>query len=67
MKLILENKTKLPDHIAYTACMQVVEAGYTSRDNTQYAIGSTFEYDGIQYTIWSDKNKSSDKLTIVEL
>ena len=66
MKLILENKTKLPDHVAYTAAMQVVEAGYTSRDNTQYAIGSTFEYYGKPYVIWSDKNKSSDKLTIQE-
>lgn len=63
-KLIITNKSDLPMHRCLEICAQVVSYGRISADGKQYCYASRFYVDGINYMVYSNLNKGSDRFTI---
>lgn len=62
-KLIIENRSSVSMEEALLGCREVIKGGRVSNNNTQYCYGMTFTLPPI--AIFSDLNKKSDKLTVV--
>lgn len=66
-KLIIDNKTDLSEKESLELVYEVVKMGKISKNNTMFCYGSTIFKNGIEYGIWSNKNRRSDKFTITRI
>ena len=57
MKIIFNNKTELKEHVAFGACMELIEADY-------YPPLSLFSYGDEKYAIFTKANKSSITMNV---
>ena len=64
-KLILVNKTDLPTDVFLRLVGMVVDGGRISNDGKQYCYLTIFKVEGVEYSVYSDLNKKSDKFTLV--
>ncbi len=63
-KLIINNLTDFPMEQVLGWAAEVIKIGRISRDKTQYCYAVSIPYLSYSINIFSDLNKSSDKLTI---
>lgn len=63
-KLIIVNHTDLPMESVLSLAQRVVKLGRISNDAKQYCYCTIIRENGAEYSILSDLNTKSDKLTI---
>lgn len=63
-KVIINNKSDLPDWQAVRMCHTVMKKGRISNEEKQYCYTSYFRVDGKLYIVKSGLNKKSDKFII---
>lgn len=62
MNIILKNESELADSVAYSACMELIEAN----DGEDYRPISRFKVNEVVYIIWITKNKDSFTFKVVK-
>ena len=63
-RIIINNRSELPDTKALEIVLKVMEAGRISNDGKQYCYLSTSYVDGVQYDVATDLRKGSDSFTV---
>lgn len=63
-RIIINNKSDLPDTTALEIVLKVIQAGRISNEGKQYCYLSTSYVNGIQYDCASDLRKGSDSFVI---
>jgi len=61
-KLIIENRTDMPDLEAMWYVMEVMRDGRVSDDGKQYCYATVWKLSGI--VVWTDLNKKSDRFVV---
>ena len=64
-KLIINNQSDLDDLDALRLIELVVSEGRISNNGKQYCYATIVKVGGIEYAVYTDLNKTSDKFTIV--
>ena len=68
-KLIIENRSSHSDEVAAVACLEVIKQGKISGKEgaKQYCYATSMSFvDGSRLLVYATKNKSSDKLTVID-
>lgn len=61
-RIIIENRTNIPDHNVLSYIEQVIKLGRISTNNRQYCHIAKFRNSNI--VVWTDLNKQSDRFVI---
>lgn len=61
-KLIIENRTDMPDIEALWYVTEVMREGRISNDGEQYCYATTFNNRSV--VVWTDLNKKSDRFVV---
>ncbi len=64
-KIIIQNESDLEMTDAISLSLNVVKMGRISNDGKQYCYCSTFTVSDKGYAVYSDLNKDSDRLVVV--
>ena len=63
-KLIIDNRTELTDLEAVTLVSKVIGQGRISNDGKQYCYATIAKVGGVEYAVYTDLNKKSDRFMI---
>ena len=63
-KLIIDNRTELTDLEAVTLVSKVIGQGRISNDGKQYCYATIAKIGGVEYAVYTDLNKMSDRFVI---
>jgi hypothetical protein len=63
-RIIINNKSELPDTVAMDLVMRVMKAGRISNNDKQYCYLTTFHLDSVQYDVATDLRKESDSFVV---
>ena len=63
-KLIIDNRTELTDLEAVTLVSKVINQGRVSNDGKQYCYATIAKVGGVEYAVYTDLNKMSDRFVI---
>ena len=63
-KLIIDNRTELTDLEAVTLVSKVIAQGRISNDGRQYCYATIAKVGDIEYSVYTDLNKQSDRFVI---
>ncbi len=63
-RIIINNKSELPDGVVLGFVMRIIEGGRKSNNGKQYCYLSTFKIGDIQYDVATDLRKRSDSFTV---
>jgi len=63
-RIIINNRSELPDSKALEMCLSVINKGRVSNSNKQYCFLTRFKLDGVEYDVATDLRKGSDSFTV---
>jgi hypothetical protein len=65
-KIIIDNRTELTDLESTTLVCRVIELGRISNNDKQYCYGTSVTIGEVNYMVWTDLNKKSDRFVITK-
>lgn len=63
-RIIINNKSELPDTVAMDLVSRVIAAGRVSNNDKQYCYLTCFHLDNVQYDVATDLRKGSDSFVV---